>query len=120
MDTGKKELSNNEVKAGKFSEDVEKPAWIHVETLSNKKKKNTTTTSNVVGSRRHLTDTSSTHDERKNTFLPSFWKRRALHIRRYWMLYVAGLIIFLAIFLPVLYVFLPHHRKTSAHQGQLS
>jgi hypothetical protein len=57
-------------------------------------------TKNVVGAQRHLTPTKSSLEEVPAR--PGFWQRRWRHYRRYWILYTIGLVIFLAIALPIL------------------
>jgi hypothetical protein len=68
----------------KHIEDIQAPYW---------------DSKNVVGATRNLSPVTSSPE--KLSASPGFWQRRRQHYRKHWILYTIGIIIFLAIFLPI-------------------
>jgi hypothetical protein len=61
-------------------------------------------TRNVVGANRTASSDESSTAPRKDLPRPGFWRRRWLHYKRHWKLYTLLTVIFLAIFLPLLFL----------------
>jgi hypothetical protein len=74
----------SEKPAVKHVEDIQTPYW---------------DSKNVVGATRNLSP--ATTSSGKIPLPPGFWQRRWQHYKRHWLLYTVGIIIFLAIFLPI-------------------
>lgn len=58
------------------------------------------TTKHMVGAERNLSPTRSSSEKRSVRL--GFWQRRWRHYKRYWILYTIGLVVLLAIILPIL------------------
>jgi hypothetical protein len=54
---------------------------------------------NVVGPTRNLSPATSSSE--KIPLSPGFWQRQRQHYNKHWILYTVGIIVFLAIFLPI-------------------